>query len=178
VSPTWQRLHRSDCCKRLNSLEQINLSWNPRKTINQNCANPSPKGHTGTCSTIPQCEHVSPLSQDGNPLKSRTCFGKHVWLNCRGRSNCASRNCRTYVALVGRLFGWLVASFIRCCLVGWSHFSLSRPVCHRHGKHTCHVPSYSQTVKLNSFRIHSISKLGFLFSVLAIKRDYAISVLI
>jgi len=99
-------------------------------------------------------------AKKGNPLsqgKSQTCFGRHAWLNFRAEFPllCSS--------------GWLVGSFGRWCLVGWSHFSLSRPVCHWHGKLTCHVHFQLQTVKLKSFRIYSIAKLGFVFFCLSNK---------
>jgi len=135
MSSAWQWLHRSDCGKGLSSRVPSTLSWNPRKTMNQNSANPSPKGHTGTCSTVPQCEHGSALSQDRKTVIVSSL--KLASVSMYGLTS--ERNSRTYVALVGRLVGCLVGSFGRWCLVGWSHFSLSRPICNRHGKVTCHV---------------------------------------
>jgi hypothetical protein len=113
--------------------------------------------------------NTSASAKTGNRLAQ-----ENLWLNFQGRSTCAACNSRTYLALVG----WFVRSFVGVCLVGWTHCSLPCPVCHSHGKLTCHEPFHLQTVKLISFKICRIRKLRFLFLCFSKKNLCHIRVLI
>jgi hypothetical protein len=68
--------------------------------------------------SVPSAKTETRYRKQSPILASVSMYG----FNFRGRSNCASRNSRTYVALFGRLVGWLVASFFRSLVIGWSHF--------------------------------------------------------